>query len=596
MLVGIDLGTSTSEIAYLKNGKPTLIREIAGARHGILPSVVAIDTDGQLRVGETAEKLLVAKPDRTVQEVKRKMGSDEQVTLGAEAFTPQEISARILRHLKDEAEKYLGESVTEVVITVPAYFTDRQRRATRDAAEIAGLKCRRLINEPTAAALAYGLEKPGVEEKILVYDLGGGTLDVTVLELSEGYLDVLASTGNSQLGGKDFDEGLMEFLRRECMRKTGIDLYANLGNRGKLKRAAKRAKEELSSAETTEIILEYVGMSSAGEGIHFERSVTRAEFEAQIRDLVQSTRKQMDEALAEKGVQAEEIDTVLMVGGSTRVPLVREFVSSYFGGKPLRHEVSPDEAVALGAAVLSGIEARLIDPEDVVITDVMAYTFGVATIGEVGGERVADVFSPIIAKNTTIPCTEVKTYSTATDFQDGVHVRVFQGDSQFCKDNAFMGEFFLELDNPGPAGQPIEIEMSYNLDGMIEVAARDPRSRKVERFHIQPDGVAMSDEDKKQAQRRMSGNAPPAASASGRTGASQRPAAEPDASWKESPLYGKVAALLSHAENRLSSLEGSNRIRVNQLLNELKVGLAAHNEAAVNAKEQELIDLLFELD
>jgi molecular chaperone DnaK len=594
MIVGIDLGTSTSEVAYLKNGKPILIREVAGSIHGILPSVVAIDTDGQLKVGTTAESLLVPKPDRAVAEVKRKMGTEERVRLGAEEFTPQEISARILRHLKQEAEKYLGEPVEEAVITVPAYFTDRQRRATRDAAEIAGLRCRRLINEPTAAALAYGIERPGVEEKVLVYDLGGGTLDVTLLELSEGYLDVLASTGNNELGGKDFDERLMELLRRECMRKTGTDLYASLNNRGKLKRAAKKAKEELSSAATAEVMLEYIGMSSEGEGIHFEHRVSRQEFEAVIRDLVNSTRAQMDEVLSEKGVRPEEIDTALMIGGSTRVPLVREFVSRYFGGKALRSEVSADEAVALGAAVLSGIESQQIDPEDVVITDVSPHTFGVATLAHIDGESISGVFSPIIEKNQTIPRTEKKTYLTAADFQRMLRVEVYQGDDRLCENNEPVAKFQLELENPRPAGQPVEIEMSYNLDGMIELAVHDG-SGKVSRFKVQPDAEIMSGEEKRRARTRLDAQAAPAGGAAEPHKAHPSPGS-PTQAWQDSPLYPKVVALIKHAETRAAGLQGPNKVRVNQLLNELKVRLAARDEAGVSAKEQELIDVLFELD
>lgn len=595
MIVGIDLGTSTSEVAVLKNGRPLLIREVAGSVQGILPSVVAVDTDGQLRVGESAEKLLIPKPDRAVQEVKRKMGSEERVAIGAEEFTPQEISARILRHLKQEAEKYLGQPVTEAVITVPAYFNDRQRRATQDAADIAGLRCRRLINEPTAAALAYGIERPGVEEKIVVYDLGGGTLDVTVLELSEGYLDVLASTGNSELGGKDFDETLMDFLRRECMRASGVDLFATPRNRQKLKAAAKNAKEELSSLESVQVMIENAGMTPDGDPVDFERTLTRAEHEGLIRELVESTGAQLDQALAEKGLRPHEIDTVLLVGGSTRTPLVRRFVSEYFGGRTLRTEVSPDEAVALGAAVLSGIEARQIDPDQVVITDVSAFTFGVEVLSNDGGQLIGGVFSPIIRRNTTIPCTRTETYYTSTDFQRQVHVKLFQGDAPFCNDNTPVGDFMHEISAPGPEGQPIEIRMSYNLNGMIEVVARDIRGRE-SGLRLQPDRAVMSDEEKASARARMDTASPPAVRAAPAMASPPPVIGAVGEEWRESPLYGKVAALLRHAEARLPQLSGSAKARVGHLTNELQAALAAGDAERVSAREQELIDALFELD
>ncbi len=598
MIVGIDLGTSTSEVAILRNGKPMLIREVRGAPHGILPSVIGIETSGELCVGQLAEGLLIPKPDRAVAEVKRKMGTEERITLGSEEFTPQEISARILRHLKDEAEKYLGEPVREAVITVPAYFNDRQRRATQDAAEIAGLKLRRLINEPTAAALAYGIERPGVEEKVLVYDLGGGTLDVTVLELSEGYLDVMASTGNSRLGGKDFDERLMRLLHQECLRATGIDLVSTPRLRQRLKAEAKKAKEALSSADSVRIVLDNIGMGPDGDPIDYERTVTRAEFEALIRALVESTRAQMTEALEAKAVRPQEIDTVLMIGGSTRIPLVRQFVSDFFGGRTLRTEVSPDEAVALGAAVLSGIEARVIDPEDLVITDVSPHTFGVEVVTEIDGRMVPGVFSPIVQKNTTIPCTKAEHYRTMIDLQQQIHVRVYQGDAFLCEQNVMVGEFPHRIPNPGPAGQEIEIEMSYNLNGTIDVAARDPRTGKETRVMMAPDGITMSEGERARAKQRLERHATaqgPAATAAPAP-APSGPDAAPAIDWRSSPFYGRVAALIDHTEKRLSAAAGQGRVPVERLLNELKAALAGRDEARVDQKEKELLDLLFEMD
>lgn len=613
MIVGIDLGTTRSAVAYLKQGKPKLIKDASPRTNGLLPSTVGIGRNGETLIGEPAANQAVSRAEFVVEEVKRLMGSDARVNLGAEEFSPQEISARILGHLKAEAEKHIGEPVTEVVITVPAYFNDRQRRATREAAEIAGLRCRRLINEPTAAALAYGIERPGVEEKILVYDLGGGTFDVTVLELSEGLLDILASTGNSKLGGKDFDECLMQLLRRQCLKQTGVDLLATRANEGKLRRSARRTKEDLSFAESADISLEFIAMKPDGEGVHFEHTVTRTELESLIEDLVESTRVQLDEALAEAELEADAIDTILLVGGSTRIPLVRALVSDYFRGRTLRTEIDPDTAVALGAAVLSGIEASLIDPEEIVITDVMSHTMGTDIVVEVDGVLYGDRFSPIIPKNTKIPCTRKALFSTVTDFQRQVQVGIYQGDSEWCRDNELVAKFIHEISAPGPAGQPVEIEMSYNLDGMVDVVARDPESGHRTAVRIMPDGVVHSEEELRIARERMardSGAAPthctdaapaaPTNSATGGSTPSSTPSADPfgtnSSDWRTAPLYPRVAALLNHADGRLAELSGTERVRINRTVNELRAALIANDAAVVQAKEDELTDALFELD
>ena len=501
MIVGIDLGTSTSEIAMLKNGSPVLIREIAGSSHGFLPSVVAVGTDGQLRVGEAAAALLPVRPEASVAEVKRQMGTDARITLAGETYSPQEISALILQHLKREAELALGEPITEAVITVPAYFTALQRRATHDAGELAGLTVRRLINEPTAAALAYGIERPNVEEKVVVYDLGGGTLDVTVLELSEGVLDVMASTGNAKLGGKDFDERLMQFLASTCRKATRIDLLASPKSRGRLRAASKRAKEELSSSENTSIVLDNLGLRPDGQTIDWEYVLTRAAFEAQIDDLVQTTTLKIDEALAQKGLNPKDIDTVLMVGGSTRIPLVRKVVSEYFGRRPLRTEVHPDEAVALGAAVLGAIEGNAIDPGAVVITDVAPWTLGVAVMERRGGEEVSGVFSPLIDKQSTVPRTATKHYSTTRDWQTSIRVEVYQGDAPMCAQNIKVGEFELELVDRAPAGADVEISFSYNLSGELEVVARALGHQR--RVVMRPSPEHLSESEKAAARSRL---------------------------------------------------------------------------------------------
>lgn len=355
MIIGIDLGTSTSAVSVLRNGKPHLIREVRGAARGILPSVIGVNSKGALIVGEDIVSQLVLKPELAVQEVKRKMGTGEKLRLGAEEYTPQELSSFILRHLKEEAERYIGEPVADAIITVPAYFNDVQRRATQDAGELAGLNVRRLINEPTAAALAYGIDRPGVDEYVAVYDFGGGTLDVTILELSEGVLDVLASTGNTRLGGKDLDERLMSYVATECRRSTGLEILASPRGRQRLKAECRKAKEALSTSDAATIALDNLGISRDGSPIDFETEIRRETFEGLIRDLIDSTTEQLNEALDAKGLTPEQIKTVLLVGGSTRIPLVRDFVSKFFGGRTFPVHVSPDEAVSLGAAVLAGI-------------------------------------------------------------------------------------------------------------------------------------------------------------------------------------------------------------------------------------------------
>ncbi|HEY6785286.1 MAG TPA: Hsp70 family protein [Gemmatimonadales bacterium] len=585
MIVGIDLGTSTSEIAVLKGGLPVLIRDIAGSSKGFLPSVVAIGSDGTLRIGEAAAALLEVRPEATIAEVKRQMGTAARVTLDGESYSPQEISALILRHLKREAEAALGEPVTEAVITVPAYFTDVQRRATHDAGELAGLRVRRLVNEPTAAALAYGIERPHVEERVVVYDLGGGTFDVTLLELSEGVLDVVASTGNSQLGGKDFDDRLTAFLVTACRREMGVDLSASPRAHARLRGAAKRAKEDLSSAEGTRIEID------VSEGVRWEYTLTRGAFEAQIEDLVQSTTKQLDEALRQKRLKPGDVDTVLLVGGSSRVPLVRAVVSTYFGGRHLRTEVHPDEAVALGAAVLGGIEEQVINPSAIVITDVAPWTLGVAVTQDHGPREINGVFSPLILKQSTIPRTVTHHYATRYHRQRSVLIEVYQGDAPMCAANTKVGEFELADLEPAPAGADVEVSFTYNLNGELEVVAR--ALGREGRVVLKPSATRLSDDEKAAARARLA-----------RWGADGRPekAAEPPADptsiaeqARRAPLYPRVKALIERAERGAPTLAAGVKTRVEVLLLEMRAALIANDERAVGVVEQALTNLLFEL-
>jgi molecular chaperone DnaK len=594
VIVGIDLGTSTSEIAVLRNGVPTLLREIAGSSHGFLPSVVAVGADGDLRIGEYAVPLLAVRPEASIAEVKRSMGSDKRFSFAGETYTPQEISALILRHLKEQAETALGQPVTEAVITVPAYFNALQRRATHDAGELAGLTVRRLINEPTAAALAYGIERPDIEEKVVVYDLGGGTLDVTILEVSEGVLDVLASTGNDQLGGKDFDERLMRFLARTCRAATGIDPLASPKTKARLRGVAKRAKEELSSVERTSIALENLGLRPDGSTIDWEYTLTRAAFEAQIEDLIRSTSAQLDEALAQKGLRPDDINTVLMIGGSSRVPLVREHVSDYFGGRQLRTEVHPDEAVALGAAILAGIEARTIDPSQIVITDVSPWTLGVSVLEDRDGQVISGVFSPLIEKQSTIPRTVTKHFSTSRDWQDTILVEVFQGDAPICAQNIKVGEFELEQLERAPAGADVEISFSYNLSGELEVVAKALGQQR--RVTMRPSARHLDETEKVAARGRIERRWKGGERALDQTASTHATAHSAAERARSAPLYSRVAPLVSKAERRLPQLSSGAQARLEVLLLEMRAALIANDERAVATVEQALTSLLFEFE
>lgn len=596
MIVGIDLGTSTCEIAIFENGRPRRIREIAGAPHGFLPSVVGVAPDGSLGVGSQAESFIVAHPDRAVAEVKRYMGQDFHVSIAGEEYSPQEVSAILLRHLKVEAERALGIGISEAIITVPAYFTNAQRQATRDAGEMAGLVVRRLVNEPTAAALAYGLERPGVEERILVYDLGGGTFDVTVLELSEGVLDVLASTGNSQLGGKDLDERLMGMLSEECQKQNGIDLMGQADLHQQLKSVAKRAKEELSASLSTTVSIARIGIRPNGTTIDFSFVVSRAAFDAQVEDLIVSTGRQLDSALAEKRLRPSDIDTVVLVGGSTRIPAVRQFVAAYFGNRALRTEIDPDEAVSLGAAILGGMESGDVPTAQMVITDVSPHTLGIA-ITEEGdqGELEADHFDALIHRQSTIPRTAKKSYRTVFDNQAIVRVRVFQGDAPLVIDNVPVGEFTVEGLPAAPKGMPVEIEFSYNLSGELHVVARLPHASIERRVVMRPSPCHLSHAEKIRGMDRLDRLWSPGGSARLAAGDAKVPATGDSSRWRTSRHYSRVAALMTHAERKLPQLPDRVSERVADLIRELRRSLIDDDEKVLELTERALTDVLFDL-
>ena len=464
--VGIDLGTTNSAIAVLEGGEPTIIANAEGMR--TTPSVVAFSKTGEVLVGEIAKRQAVTNVDRTISSVKRHMGTDWTTEIDGKKYTAQEISARILQKLKRDAEAYLGEPVTEAVITVPAYFNDAQRQATKDAGQIAGLKVERIVNEPTAAALAYGLEKGKEDELILVFDLGGGTFDVSLLEVGkddDGFstIQVRATSGDNHLGGDDWDQRIVNWLIDQVKAKTGADLSKDAVALQRLKEAAEQAKKELSSATSTNISLQYLSMTADGP-IHLDETLTRAKFEELTADLLERTKKPFRDVMAEAGVTVSEIDHVVLVGGSTRMPAVTEVVKELTGGREPNKGVNPDEVVAVGAALQAGVIQG--DRKDVLLIDVTPLSLGIETKG--------GVMTKLIDRNTAIPTKASEIFSTAEDGQPSVLIQVYQGEREFARDNKLLGTFELSGIAPAPRGVP-QIEVTFDIDanGIVHVSAKD---------------------------------------------------------------------------------------------------------------------------
>jgi molecular chaperone DnaK len=566
-IIGIDLGTTNSAVAVMEGGDATIIPNSEGNR--TTPSIVAFTKDGERLVGETAKRQAITNPDRTISSIKREMGSSYKTQeIDGKKYTPEEISAMILQKLKADAESYLNDTVTDAVITVPAYFTDAQRQATKDAGKIAGLNVSRIINEPTAAALAYGMDKENDQSKIMVYDLGGGTFDVSILEVGDGVFEVLATRGNNKLGGDDFDNKLVGYLADEFKKETGVDLTKDLTAMQRLKDAAEKAKKELSSTKTTNVNLPFI-TAVEGQPVHMDIQVTRAKFEELTRDLVEATRKPVNDALKDAGLSASEVEKVLLVGGSSRIPAVQELVKSITGKEPQR-DINPDECVALGAAIQGGVLTG--EVKDLLLLDVTPLSLGIETLGGVA--------TKLIERNTTIPTKKSQIFTTAADGQTDVDIHVVQGEREMAADNTTLGRFQLTGIPPAKRGIP-QIEVTFDIDanGIVNVTAKDQGSGREQKITI-TSSTSMSEEE------------------------IERKVKEAEQYAEEDKKKKDAIEVKNHAESLVyqarktmdeAKIEGDEKAKMEEKIKALEEAIKSDNTEEIKAKTEELSESIYSM-
>ena len=567
-IIGIDLGTTNSAVAVMEAGSATIINNAEGNR--TTPSVVAFTKDGERLVGETAKRQAVTNPDRTISSIKRDMGSNKKVNIDGKDYSPEEISAMILQKLKADAESYLGEKITEAVITVPAYFTDAQRQATKDAGKIPGLDVKRIINEPTAAALAYGEDKEQGQHKIMVYDLGGGTFDVSILEVGDGVFEVLATRGNNKLGGDDFDKAIVDYLATNFKNENGIDLRDDKMAHQRLREAAEKAKKELSSTMTTNVNLPFITATQAGP-LHLNVDLTRAKFNELTHELVQKTKAPVQDALKDAGLSASDVEKVLLVGGSTRVPAVQDLVKNLIGKDPQK-DINPDECVALGAAIQGGVLAG--EVKDILLLDVTPLSLGLETLG--------GVTTRLIERNTTIPTKKSQIFSTAADNQTQVDIHVLQGEREMAKDNTTLGRFQLDGIAPARRGVP-QIEVTFDIDanGIVNVSAKDLGTGKEQKITITASNKMSDEEIEKKVKE------------------AELHAEEDKKKKEEIEIKNQGDTLAYQTEQNLKDLEGKiseeEKADIQGKLDALKKSLEGTDTADIKAKTDELTEAFYKV-